>query len=128
MDQIAAYQREMVKIRDELEKVFLEMGTKLNRYGTVNVEEFGRLLEFPAMQSLLASRGVIFELDNKELFEIIDADGSGQLSFDELALALLRLRGWGGMGGVVFGESLIVGTPCPRFGVGHALTKHELPH
>eukprot|EP00928_Gymnodinium_smaydae_P029546 TRINITY_DN22216_c0_g1_i1.p1 TRINITY_DN22216_c0_g1~~TRINITY_DN22216_c0_g1_i1.p1 ORF type:complete len:676 (-),score=131.29 TRINITY_DN22216_c0_g1_i1:134-2050(-) len=59
---------------------------------TLAAEDFDRIIEDPDIQSILEELDVP-EDDRRALFDVLDADGGGQLEMEELIKGIIKLRG-----------------------------------
>jgi len=73
----------------------LRLGSRVGSAGTVEISgrEFGKLLDDPIFQEVLWMYGISLKLESELLFEVIDQDGKGSVSVEDLAAGLLELRG-----------------------------------
>lgn len=72
-----------------IRKVFAESDE--DGSGTLNKEEFNHIFDEPSVKKKMESFG-IFATDLEDLFSLIDEDGSGQVSEDEVVAGFVMLR------------------------------------
>lgn len=77
-----------------VESVITIMESKdVDKDGTLGKAEFKHLMQDEDFKHLLLIYGISLRADADDLFDVLDDQGAGCLSFDELTAALLRLRG-----------------------------------
>merc|ERR1719253_2307505 len=59
----------------------------------MNLEEFRRLIKLQETREALNAMDICMEIEDEELFSIMDLDGSGKVSIEELYSSMMRMRG-----------------------------------
>jgi len=91
VNQLEAYRKDREAFREKLAEVF--QACDVDRSQTVNCEEFELMLIRPGMRRLFKLMDISDGLDPADMFKMLDAKGEGYLDFEQLAAAMLRLRG-----------------------------------
>lgn len=78
-------------LRERLTKVMTRCDADLD--SRVDAEEFRFMMVQPDMKSLLESMEITTDVDALQLFDIMDIEHKGSISFDHFNNALMRLRG-----------------------------------
>ena len=77
----AMYQEEIDRVQETLKDLFL-MGD-VDMTGDIGLPEFEKIMEHKTMQDVLEAFDVSLEVDCAHLFEIVDADCNGSLTFED---------------------------------------------
>eukprot|EP00929_Paragymnodinium_shiwhaense_P060538 TRINITY_DN30221_c0_g1_i1.p1 TRINITY_DN30221_c0_g1~~TRINITY_DN30221_c0_g1_i1.p1 ORF type:complete len:778 (+),score=137.60 TRINITY_DN30221_c0_g1_i1:121-2454(+) len=85
------YEAESAKFREVLQEIVTSLGYSSEQ--DINFTEFRAIFRHPDVREALNTVDICLEIDEQDLFEIIDEDGSGSVSFYELFCGFLRLRG-----------------------------------
>lgn len=86
-----AMEAEMMKFRTVLRTLF-DM-YDIDRSGFISFEEYKKMIDLKPVRQILCEFGISLDIDPAHLYEILDRDGDGILTFQEFCGALLRLRG-----------------------------------
>lgn len=85
------YEAESAKFKEVLEELLVSMGHSSEK--EISLAEFKELIRSPPIREALNTLDICLEIDEEDLFQIVDEDGSESLSFHEVFSGLLRLRG-----------------------------------
>ncbi|CAK0804085.1 unnamed protein product [Prorocentrum cordatum] len=88
---LECYQKACEEAREALRPIFVEADR--DDSSLMNCEEFCAMVELDTTKALFKQMDILPDLEGRQMFEIIDESKKGDLSFDEIAEGLLRLRG-----------------------------------
>mmetsp|Transcript_110497 Transcript_110497/g.356417 ORF Transcript_110497/g.356417 Transcript_110497/m.356417 type:complete len:678 (+) Transcript_110497:71-2104(+) len=90
-DPVEAYKKDAADFKEKILDIFRKCDK--DGSGEMDCWEFMQMLERQDMVQLLDSMDISSNLEGEQLFEILDEGGKESLSCEEVAQALLRLRG-----------------------------------
>jgi len=92
-DELAShvFEAESQKFNEVLAELIQDLGFKSDK--EITLADFKEIIRSVDVRETLNLMDICLEIDDEDLFQIIDEDGSGSLSFAELFQGLERLRG-----------------------------------
>lgn len=90
-DELANYELELVQLREVMSDLMTANDFDMTK--DLDNDSFRRLIQLPESREALNAMDICMEIEDSELFTIMDLDGSGRVSVEELLSSMMRMRG-----------------------------------